>query len=235
MSLKLIFHLVAAVHFFYGCYYDFVYVKFPVTKTSPTPFGGKFKYLTYLDAMILTVYFMLALLNDLIGSNEPNPSHKPWIRRIKDTLFCSLAFPVAMFVGTTFWGIYAVDRELILPRTMDEFFPTWLNHVMHTNIVAFILTELLTSFRMYPKKKVGLSILSVFMLSYVVWVHVIYFNTGSWVYPILSVLNWPLRIVFYIFNLVLVCVFYSLGENLNKILWSRQIEKSVKSGKKKAK
>lgn len=60
MSLKLIFHLVAAVHFFYGCYYDFVYVKFPVTKTSPTPFGGKFKYLTYLDAVrYMTTLFVI--------------------------------------------------------------------------------------------------------------------------------------------------------------------------------
>lgn len=184
--------------------------------------------------MIQTVYFTIALLNDLIGNNEPTPSEKPLIRRIKDTVFTSLAFPVSMFVGVSFWSIYALDRELILPRALDAYFPTWLNHVMHSNIVVFILIELLTSFRMYPKKKLGLSILCTFMLSYVVWVHIIFAKTGLWVYPILNVLSWPLRIAFYVFSLGLVCSFYSFGERLNRAVWSKEIDQTVKSGKKKA-
>ncbi|KAJ8712341.1 hypothetical protein PYW07_005183 [Mythimna separata] len=233
--LRILFHLFGAIQFFYGCYYDYVYVNIPITSTTVTPYGGKFKYLTYLDAMIQTAYFTLALLNDLIGNNEPSPSEKPLIRRVKDTVFSALAFPLAIFVGVSFWGIYAVDRELILPRSMDAYFPLWLNHVMHTNIVVFILIELLTSFRMYPKRKVGLSILSAFMVCYLVWVHVIFYNSGIWVYPILNVLNWPLRVCFYIFCLVLACGAYSLGETVNKAVWSTEVEKTVRSGKKKAK
>lgn len=185
--------------------------------------------------MIQTAYFTLALLNDIIGNNEPSPSEKPLIRKVKDTVFSALAFPLAIFVGVSFWGIYAVDRELILPRSMDAYFPLWLNHVMHTNIVVFILIELLTSFRMYPKRKFGLSILSSFMVCYLVWVHVIYFSTGVWVYPILNVLNWPVRVCFYIFCLTLACGAYSLGETVNKTVWSTEVEKTVRSGKKKAK
>lgn len=171
----------------------------------------------------------------MVGSNEPSPSQKPLIRRMKDIVFSTIAFPLAMFVGISFWGIYAVDRELILPRSMDPYFPTWLNHVMHTNIVIFALIELATSFRMYPKRNVGLSILCTFMLGYVIWVHVIYINSGTWVYPILNVLNWPSRIAFYVFNLLSICAMYSLGENLNKAIWSREVASSVKSSKKKAK
>ena len=185
--------------------------------------------------MIQTTYFTLALLNDIIGNNEPSPSEKPLIRRVKDTVFSALAFPLAIFVGVSFWGIYAIDRELILPRVMDAYFPTWLNHVMHSNIIVFILIELLTSFRMYPKRKVGLSILSAFMVCYLVWIHVIYFNTGIWVYPILNVLNWPVRVCFYIFCLALTCGAYSLGETINRAVWSSEVEKTVRSGKKKAK
>lgn len=185
--------------------------------------------------MIQTLYFTLACINDVIGSNGQSPSEKPLVRRVKDTIFSALAFPVAMFVGASFWALYAVDRELILPRALDAYFPTWLNHVMHTNIVLFILADLVTSFRMYPSKKFGMSILISFMLSYVVWVQVIYGKTGMWVYPVLNVLNWPLRIVFYIVCLGLVSSFYSLGEKLNRAVWSKEVEKTVKSGKKKAK
>ncbi|KOB72587.1 Uncharacterized protein OBRU01_12018, partial [Operophtera brumata] len=232
---KLLFHLLGAIQFAYGCYYDCTYVIIPSTSSVVPSFGGKLKYLTFINAMIQTAYFTLAALNDLIGSNEPSPRDKPLIRRVKDLVFSSLAFPVSIFVGVTFWALYAVDRELILPRSLDDYFPTWLNHVMHTNIVLFILIELATSFRMYPLRKFGLSILCTFMLCYVVWVHVIWFRTGMWVYPVLKVFNWPLRIAFYGFSLSFVCTFYSLGERLNAAIWSKEVEETVKSGKKKAK
>ncbi|XP_030040390.1 androgen-induced gene 1 protein [Manduca sexta] len=233
--IRLLFHLFGAIQFCYGCYYDQVHVTPPSTSTSVTPFGGKLKYLTHLDAIIQTVYFTIALMNDLFGNNEPTPSEKPLIRRIKDIMFSALAFPVAMFVGITFWGIYAIDRELILPRSLDPYFPTWLNHVLHTNIMVFILIDLITSFRMYPRKKIGFSILCTFMLSYMVWIHIIYFKTGSWVYPILNVLNWPVRIIFYVICLGLVCSLYNVGERLNRYVWYKEVEQTVKSGKKKAK
>ncbi|XP_034834440.1 androgen-induced gene 1 protein-like [Maniola hyperantus] len=233
--LKVWFHLIGAIQFFYGCYYDYTYVKIPSTSTTFTEFGGKFKYLTYLNAMLQTVYFTVALINDLFGTNESSPSNKPLVRRTKDVLFSALAFPLALFVGVSFWGIYAVDRELILPKMMDAYFPTWLNHVMHSNIVVFTIIEMATSFRMYPKRKFGLSILTTFMLFYVVWIHVIYFKSGSWVYPILSVLNWPLRVFFYLFSLGFVCGLYTLGESMNQSVWSKEVEATVRSEKKKAK
>lgn len=258
--LKLLFHLFGAIQFAYGCYYDYTYVIVPSTSRVVPSFGGKLKYLTFINAvsyhridarkmptcvqiykrnyfsqMIQTAYFTVAVLNDLTGSNEPSPTEKPLIRRLKDSVFSALAFPVAVFVGVTFWALYAVDRELILPRSLDAYFPTWLNHVMHTNIVIFILIELATSFRMYPSRNFGLSILCTFMLCYVVWMHVIWFETGMWVYPVLNVFNWPLRILFYVFNLIFVCTFYSVGERLNSAIWSKEIEETVKSGKKKAK
>lgn len=44
-------HLFAAVHFAYGLFYDFSYVHFPKTTQMSNNFGGKFKYLTVLDAV----------------------------------------------------------------------------------------------------------------------------------------------------------------------------------------
>ncbi|CAG9788734.1 unnamed protein product [Diatraea saccharalis] len=115
--LRILFHLIGALHFCYGCYYDFIYVRIPSTSSTVTPFGGKLKYLTFINAMLQTVYFTVALCNDLFGNNEPTHSDKPIVRRIKDTIFTSLAFPLAMFVGITFWCIYAVDRAYPLKPT----------------------------------------------------------------------------------------------------------------------
>lgn len=86
----------------------------------------------------------------------------------------------------------------------DAFFPNWLNHIMHTNvsscddfyvtistilkfqIMIFVIMELFTSYRSYPSRKAGLVGLSIFMASYLGWIHVIKYNANIWVYPILD-------------------------------------------------
>jgi hypothetical protein len=73
--------------------------------------------------IIQAVYFFIALLNDLFGSNDVLLSSVPKIRKLKDYFFSAFAFPVAFNVGISFWGIYAVDRELVFPKAIDAFFP----------------------------------------------------------------------------------------------------------------
>lgn len=55
-ALRTLLHFTAAVQFTYGIYYDYKFVEFPA-QTDPNskliyhPFGGKFKYLTFLNAV----------------------------------------------------------------------------------------------------------------------------------------------------------------------------------------
>ncbi|XP_045475922.1 androgen-induced gene 1 protein-like isoform X1 [Harmonia axyridis] len=234
MGAMTVVHAVFAVHFWFGCYYDWVHVRIPKNEHMGMAFSfgntEKLKFLTFWNALLQGLFFTICLLNDIIGTNEPNPKKTPIIRKVKDTLFTALAFPLSIFVGTTFWGIYAVDRELVFPKILDKYFPVWLNHVMHTNIMIFVLIEMAMNFRSYPKRKTGISILGVFMMCYLIWMHVIYHYSGVWVYPIFEVLNLPLRILFFVGLLVLIVVMYLIGEGLNNILWSNQI-KAVKSNK----
>lgn len=51
MVKKLLFHLLGALHFFYGCFYDYNYVIIPRTLVPTPSYGGKFKYLTFLNAV----------------------------------------------------------------------------------------------------------------------------------------------------------------------------------------
>lgn len=71
------------------------------------------------------VYFTLCIVTDFIGANECHPKQPSAIRKFKDYVFAAFAFPLALIVATTFWILYAIDRELILPKYMDEFFPVW--------------------------------------------------------------------------------------------------------------
>lgn len=107
---------------------------------------------------------------------------------------------------------------------------------MHTNIVIFILIEMFISFRQYPTRKTGLSGLIIFMALYLVWIHIIKSVSGLWVYPVLEVLDFPQRIVFFLVNLVFCVFLYFTGEFVNNILWSTQLKQlGQKSGGNKSK
>ncbi|XP_073826634.1 androgen-induced gene 1 protein-like isoform X4 [Musca autumnalis] len=231
-ALRVLVHLTAAVQFGYAVSYDYTYVHFPQSANiMHNPFGGKFKYLTFLDAIIQTLYYTISLVNDFVGSNEVMPKKTPLIRKIKDYMMTTFAFPIALNVGITFWGLYAVDRELVFPRVLDAVFPSWLNHIMHTNIVVFIVLEMFISFRSYPSRFKGLAGLSAFMLAYLVWLHVIKHYSGVWVYPVLEVLQLPQRIVFFIGSLVFTLGLYMFGEVVNNLVWSKELKMAQRKHK----
>lgn len=118
-----------------------------------------------------------------------------------------------------------------LPKANDAFFPVWFNHFVHTNIMVFVMIEMFLLHHNYPCRKSALMGLGVFMLGYLTWVHVIYYNAGKWVYPLLAVLNWPQRIGFYAFTLSVPIVLYYLGEFLNdKVFWPKSMLGEKSSG-----
>ncbi|KAL9925276.1 androgen-induced gene 1 protein isoform X2 [Glossina fuscipes] len=219
-SLCILMHFVAAVQFWYAIYFDHVFVVFPVASS----FGGKFKFLTFLDAIIQAVYFTIALINDFVGTNEVSPKRLPRIRKLKDYMMAAFAFPLALNVGITFWSIYAIDRELILPKALDAVFPSWLNHIMHTNIAVFMILEMFTSFRAYPTRGDGMAGLSIFLLGYLIWLHVVKYYSGLWVYPFLEVLSLPQRLLFFIGSLAINWCLYVLGETMNNMIWSKELK-----------
>lgn len=83
---------------------------------------------------IQTLYFIVALLNDFAGTNETLPRKKPMLRKIRDYLFAAFAVPLAINVSGMFWLLYAIDRKLVLPESMDAYFPGWYNHIVSFNI-----------------------------------------------------------------------------------------------------
>lgn len=102
---------------------------------------------------------------------------------------------------------------------------------MHTNIVIFILLELILTFRQYPSRKTGFTGLLIFNVCYVIWIHIIKYKSGKWVYPILDVLSLPQRIGFILFIGVFGISFYFVGEFLNNKIWANEI-KTNKNGQK---
>ncbi|KAJ8866313.1 hypothetical protein PR048_032156 [Dryococelus australis] len=95
-------HVVAFLSFTYAIYYDYFHVRIPREVHSiGSSFGGKFKFLTFWDAIIQAVYFGIALLSDLATINEKPSTKEPLIRRIRNYVFATFAFPLAMVCIST--------------------------------------------------------------------------------------------------------------------------------------
>lgn len=57
LAIRTLMHFIGAISFWYAIYYDFYFVRFPSTFTGYVQFGGKFKFLTFLDAVNISKYY----------------------------------------------------------------------------------------------------------------------------------------------------------------------------------
>ncbi|XP_072936535.1 androgen-induced gene 1 protein-like [Epargyreus clarus] len=216
-----VFHLCAATINAYTILYDQLYIVLPLPakELEDLPLQSRSMFLTMWCLIMQTIFYCIAFMNDIFGSEAKSSKRAPIIRKIKDTLF-SLAFPVAIYVSLAFWSIYAVDKQLIFPDHIERLYPKWVNHVMHTTVAIFIIIELLSSYRSYPSRATGFFIIIAFNCSYILWMFVIYMRTGVWVYPIFDHLNWFARAIFITASVCVALTFYILGEKLNSMVCS---------------
>ncbi|CAG2205588.1 Androgen-induced gene 1 protein [Mytilus edulis] len=207
----LTYHFPVYVLYIFSLTYDIVNIE-----VGWQGYGGKFKFLTFWNLCIQTLYFGITVLNDFCGSNV-RPSEKGQkissMQKFRDYFLATLVFPVGMFVVMTFWGIYAVDRELVYPRALDKIIPPWLNHIMRPGLDSISTIVYQIS---------GLMTLLGFALLYLVWILWIAYYANIWVYPILKVLQPHQRAVFIIVLLFLFISLYILGEAINKFLWGKE-------------
>ncbi|XP_020283886.1 androgen-induced gene 1 protein-like isoform X4 [Pseudomyrmex gracilis] len=227
---NLLSHVAGFGMYAFTLYYSLYLLHIPFMVEKFSQFDpGQMKFLTIWDVILQAVFFLICLLNDAFGTNAVNPKKTPFIRKVKDCFHASLGFPVAMFVGVTFWALMFVDRELVLPKALDPYFPWWLNHLMHTMIMVTTIFEMIVASRQYPKRSRGLGILVTFMLTYLIWIHVVYYKSGVWVYPVMDVLSQPMRIMFFAVLLTFCMVLYFVGEALNNFIWGNEHTKHKKS------
>ncbi|XP_028667660.2 androgen dependent TFPI regulating protein 1 [Erpetoichthys calabaricus] len=216
--------LVVVIHIVLFCWYVFtVWRNCSITITAKHPgvktYGGRWKYLTFINLILQTVYFGICILADVTQLWSSVFRHKESLVKVRDNIFALLAFPVGAFVVLSFWSIYAFDRELVYPIYLDSIIPQWLNHAMHTVILPLLLIELFTTHHRYPSRKKGILGLICFCCVYLIWIFWVRYASGIWVYPILSHLS-PVGLVLFLVVAALgLAPLYLLGEYLNTCLW----------------
>ncbi|XP_020955851.1 androgen-dependent TFPI-regulating protein isoform X4 [Sus scrofa] len=133
-----------------------------------------------------------------------------------------------LFVFLSFWIIFLYDRELVYPKAIDDIFPGWLNHAMHTAILPFSLVEIILRPHCYPLKTKGLTLFAAVSLAYISRVLWIYSETGTWVYPVFAKLSPVGLAAFFLLSYILGVSIYLLGEKLNHWKWGDMMQQRKK-------
>ncbi|ESO04437.1 hypothetical protein HELRODRAFT_136306, partial [Helobdella robusta] len=124
-----------------------------------------------------------------------------------------------LFVGSTFWILYAIDREVIYPKSLDAILPFWFNHLLHSITIPLTLADRYIIKTCYPEFKRGISATLLFMATYLLWLLFVSSVSGVWVYPIFNVLDTTKKTIFILICALLFSGFYGVGNALNKLLW----------------
>lgn len=173
---------------------------------------------------IQIAYFTLALLNDVF----PTPA----IKKTKDIIFAGLTIPFAFKTTLMYFGISFIDPELVFPAALRPHFPTWLDITLHSSISVFPIFEILLTRPQFTYRWTSIKVLITGLISYSIWIHVVYFKTGKWVYDIFAELNDIERTVFFAASGIVGIGLYFIGELLSFLLVGSQTKKKQKKSKK---
>ncbi|CAL8275966.1 unnamed protein product [Boreogadus saida] len=192
--------------------------------TRKITYGGKWKYLTFLNLVLQTLFFALCVLTDIVNLVFPatykrGGGFKSLLVKLRDDLFTMFAFPYATFVFSSFWSIYAVDRELVYPKVIDAIIPHWLNHAMHTIIVPLVLVQMYIQNHAYASRIKGATVMLFSGLLYMSWVLWVHHASGIWVYPFLNKLSLVTILLFFGICAGLQYLLYLLGEKISGRIW----------------
>ena len=215
MILRCAFHLLMVANYA-GILYFKAGVKYPLALRS---FGGPWKFLTHWNLWFQLVYFSIAVLNNFMGSEATVKGRSSKMQKWRDFLFASVAFPFGVFVSAAFWLIYAYNSELIWPQFLQAIFPPIANHMMHTVPAAGQVIECLLNYHIFPKRFAGLATCGSIALVYLIWICIIAYYGGFWVYPVLGVMSAPGRTVFITICAAMAALLYILGEIANSLVW----------------
>uniref|UniRef100_A0A2K5WPU0 Androgen dependent TFPI regulating protein n=1 Tax=Macaca fascicularis TaxID=9541 RepID=A0A2K5WPU0_MACFA len=189
-------------------------------KVKPKIFasGARWKYLTLLNLLLQTIFYGVTCLDDVLKRIKGRKDIK-FLTAFRDLLFAILAFPVSTFVFLAFWILFLYNRDLIYPKVLDTVIPAWLNHAMHTFIFPITLVEVVLGPHSYPSKKTGLTLLAAANIAYIIRILWLYFETGTWVYPVFAKLSLVGLAAFFSLSHIFIASIYLLGEKLNHWKW----------------
>jgi len=194
----------------------------PGREADPTMLNfldSRTKYFTMWGLAAQTLLFLLCVMHDVTRLLRPANPLRHAARSLRDLFFVAVAAPWAVTVSAMFWALFFVDRELVLPASLDVMVPSWLNHSMHSVVLLLAAAQLLAEPHEPPCLRSVLAVSGVLNIAYVYTLFNEYATTGRWLYPVFAVLDWPGRVALVLFTSALTLSQAALIRGIVKARW----------------
>ncbi|XP_068760708.1 androgen-induced gene 1 protein-like [Montipora capricornis] len=213
---RLIFYYLCFLVHLIGLTYHLSEINFESHQT----YGGRFKFLTFINMLLQFVYFNMAAVT---GFHELLKKRKSEVfASVCDFTFACFVFPIALTVSILFWGLYAADPHSCQTPEEAKFIPAWLNHYMHSFPFVTAMCELWLIEHKYPPRTKGLLSVLAFGVAYTAWVLWVAFASDIWVYPFLEKMSWTAIAAFFTCALSFSSLLYLFGEGIAIRRWQQE-------------
>ncbi len=192
-----------------------IYIEYKLGELIPGRMGhgGPYKFLTYLNHLLQTLYLFLVVIS------PPKVSAQTTIT-FHDRLF-QVVMPLSFIVSAMFWVLHSQNMFGDLTN-----YPNDLNHIQHTFVAFVVLFELLL------ERKVGINNnfegsnlltqaapLIVFFTIYLCWSYYLKTLNGVWAYSFLNAFSLHQFAVFSAGVIIVGVLFLLIGKALNKAIY----------------
>lgn len=183
-------------------------IQFPERLNSRLRYGSFYRFLTVLNFLLSILVNLFLVIGELL----------PKVRYVGHVLNYSVSFPVNAIVFVYFWTVYWIDRELIYPQLLQEYYPPWVSNIEHGLILPVALFNIVYQ-PFHMSRLLSYSMAGVSTLAYVAWIVHIYNVTGKWIYPFMNAMGTEqVLYIFFPLSLIVAVVFQNIGWRLNEMV-----------------
>ena len=213
----LLFHYLCFLVHLVGVTYHLSEIKL----ASHESYGGRFKFLTFINMLLQFLYFNMAAVT---GFHEFIKKRKIDVfASVCDFTFACFVFPVGLTVSILFWGLYAADPHSCQAPEEAKLIPAWLNHYMHSFPFVTAIVELCFIRHKYPPRKKGMLSALGFGVVYTAWILWVAFAADIWVYPFMEKMSSISIAIFFAGALSFVLFLYLVGEWVAVRRWGQDM------------
>ncbi|CAG9853822.1 unnamed protein product [Phyllotreta striolata] len=175
----------------------------------------RFGYFTLWNFIFQMVFMIVAIIDESLKHLNVSKRKQQLLHKIRAEMYNVVLFPSSLMVATIFWSLFYMDRELVFPKVLDEFFPWWLNHMLHSFILLPVIIELLLpKEHHFVKFEKAVPILVFLFGLYTTMYFSIYFRHEVWLYPVYKIMTWPQRGLFTLGQFILALCYQKIGIEL---------------------
>lgn len=184
--------------------------RLPLEVTGDYKYLGYWRYLTNQNFLICIAATIVLLVGEFTKRAR-------WIGHV---MSISLAYPISCILFIYYWGMRAMDPELIHEGLLEVSVPFWHDIVMHVIVLVVALFNILYQPLMdiSPWMSYGMSL--GYWLFYMVIIYVVYYGSGEWIYGFMKLLKVNgIWLILLPVTTSITCLFQKVGWLLNRWVW----------------